>query len=92
MFDWIGNIFSDWLKGLIDFIGDLGIDDIASALFGIVPRSIMFLRSLFLPIYRIIEGVFPSITDIIGVNGTAFCFFGVITFIVILGFRRAVTN
>lgn len=92
MIDWIGNVFGDWLDGLLTWFGDLGIDDLLSNIVGIVPRSITFLRSLFLPIYRIIEGAFPSITQFIGVNGTAFCFFAVVGFIVMLGFRRAVTN
>ena len=92
MIDWIGNLFGDWLDGLLTWIGNLGIDDILSSIFGIVPRSIMFLRSLFLPIYRIIEGAFPSVMQFMGVNSTAFCFYAVVGFIVMLGFRRAVTT
>lgn len=92
MFTWIGELLSDWFSGLTKFIGDLGIDDILSSIFGIIPRSIMFLRSLFMPIYKIIEGVFPSPMQFMGVNTTAFIFYALIGFIVMLGFRRGVTK
>ena len=41
MIDWIGDVFGDWLSGLSKFIGDLGIDDILSSIFGIIPPSMI---------------------------------------------------
>lgn len=92
MLDWIGDGIASIISDLGNFISDLSVSDILSSIVGIIPRSIVFLRSLFMPLYRIIEGCFPSVTDIMGVNTLAFLFFSCIGFIVMLGFRRGVTH
>ena len=92
MLDWIGDGITSIISDLGKWIADLDIDDILSSIVGIIPRSIVFLRSLFMPLYRLIEGIFPSPAQFMGVNGVAFLFFSVIGFIVALGFRRGVTH
>ena len=90
--DWIGNAIGDLVSGLGNFISSLSPSQILSSIVGIVPRSIAFLRSLFLPLYRVIEGSFSSFGDFMGANSYALLFFTCIGFIVMLGFKRGVTK
>ena len=78
----ITDLIGGWIDGLGNLIGDLGIDDILSNLIGIIPRGIVYIRSVFQPIYMFIDTVFGLYS--------ALLFFTCLGFLVVLAFRRGV--
>ena len=90
------DLIGDWLNGLGNWIGDLfgNIDDLLSSIVGFIPRSILFIRQLFTPLYNYINNVFPKgfTGTIFGNSVFALLFYTVIGFIVALAIRRGVTK
>lgn len=75
---WFSNIIGD----LGNWLSNLDIGDILSGTVGIIPRSIIFFRTLMNPIYQFIGTYFGFIASGL--------FFSVIGFIIILAIRRGV--
>ena len=89
-------IITTWLNGLGNWIGDLfsNIDDLLSSIVGIIPRTIVFIRQLFMPLYEFINKVFPQgfTGFIFGNTIYAMLFYSVIGFIVALALKRGVVK
>lgn len=91
MLDGIGNIIGDWLDGLGNLIGDKvgDLSELLSSIVGLIPRGIVFIRSLLTPITTFIEEIFGSSFLLFG---TSAIFLAVLGFIVALGIRRGVVK
>ena len=94
MLDSIGNVIGQWLDGLGNLIGDLigDIDDVLSSIVGIIPRSIVFFRSLLTPVTQFIEKAFGGgfTAFFFGTSAITLLFLAVVGFIVALGLKRSV--
>lgn len=91
MLDGLGNLIGDWLDGLGNLIGDKfgDLSELLSSIVGLIPRGIVFIRSLLTPITTFIEQIFGSSFLLFG---TSAIFLAVLGFIVALGIRRGVTK
>lgn len=76
------NFFKNIIGDLGNWLSNLSIGDILSGTVGIIPRSIIFFRTLLNPIYSFIGSYFGFIASGL--------FFSVIGFICILAIRRGV--
>lgn len=90
------DIFTGWLDGLWELIGKItgNIPEFLSSIVGLIPRGVIFIRSLFQPIYNFIDGVFGGgiFSTIFGTTVLAMTFFSCIGFLVALAFRRGVNQ
>lgn len=85
------NTIGDWLDGFRNLIGDKvgNLSELLSSIIGLIPRGIVFIRSLLTPITSFIEEIFGSSFLIFG---TSAIFLAVLGFIVALGIRRGVVK
>lgn len=90
------NLIGDWIAGLGSAIGDMfsNISELLSSIVGIIPRGIVFLRSLFSPIFLFVKGIQPtSLTGLLFGNTVLdLCFYALVGFLIALGIRRMVTK